>query len=130
MSETIPIGICQCGCGKTTLIITKTDVAKGRKKGNPQRFIMGHQTRGSNNSKWKGGRKIRKSGYIYLLLPYHPQADPQGYVAEHLIIAERALGKSLPAGAEIHHLDGNKSNNQNNNLIICQNRKYHGLLHI
>lgn len=47
----------------------------------------------------------------------------------HVDIAEKALGKPLPRGAEVHHADGDTHNNQNSNLVICQGRAYHMLLH-
>ena len=48
----------------------------------------------------------------------------------HVTIAEGALGHSLPVGAEVHHVDENKSNNRNSNLVICQDHAYHSLLHV
>lgn len=51
----------------------------------------------------------------------------RGY--EHRSIAERAIGKKLPSKAEVHHIDGNKKNNDHSNLVICQDREYHLLLH-
>ena len=47
----------------------------------------------------------------------------------HVLIAERLLGKELPRGAEIHHVDGNGRNNAHSNLVICPNHSYHALLH-
>lgn len=48
---------------------------------------------------------------------------------EHVMVAEKALGKPLPVGAIVHHVDENKGNNRNNNLVICQDNAYHKLLH-
>lgn len=48
---------------------------------------------------------------------------------EHLVIAERTLGKPLRRGVEVHHVDCNPANNANSNLVICPDRKYHALLH-
>ncbi len=48
---------------------------------------------------------------------------------EHIEIAEKALGKSLPAGAVVHHHDKNRGNNANTNLVICQSQQYHLILH-
>ncbi len=48
---------------------------------------------------------------------------------EHVRVAERALGHALPPGAEVHHVDRDKTNNTNHNLVICQDHGYHRLLH-
>lgn len=48
----------------------------------------------------------------------------------HIAVAEKALGKKLPKGAEVHHVNGNPADNRNANLVICQDHKYHSLLHM
>lgn len=48
---------------------------------------------------------------------------------EHVKVAEDALGKSLPRGVDVHHVDRDKLNNRPNNLVICPNRAYHKLIH-
>lgn len=60
----------------------------------------------------------------------HPRASSWGCVYEHILIAERALGRYLLEGAEVHHADENKRNNTNRNLVICQDKAYHKLLHV
>lgn len=47
----------------------------------------------------------------------------------HVLVAERAIGKPLPPGAEVHHVNGVKSDSRNANLVICQDSAYHHLLH-
>ena len=44
-------------------------------------------------------------------------------------IAAKVLGKSLRKGIVIHHIDGNRSNNSNSNLVVCEDQEYHGLIH-
>lgn len=44
-------------------------------------------------------------------------------------IATRVLGKSLGSNVEIHHVDGDPSNNKHSNLVICEDRSYHKILH-
>lgn len=44
-------GLCQCGCGQPAPIATRTVTSRGRVKGQPLRFIRGHNSRGMNRSK-------------------------------------------------------------------------------
>ena len=47
----------------------------------------------------------------------------------HVEIAASVLGRPLPSGAHVHHVDGNRLNNSKNNLVICPSAWYHKLLH-
>lgn len=47
---------------------------------------------------------------------------------EHILIAERALGRKLRKNERVHHIDGNRKNNANSNLLICSHA-YHLALH-
>lgn len=49
---------------------------------------------------------------------------------EHILVAERALGRRLPPGAVVHHVDEDPSNNTPTNLVICPDKAYHKLLHV
>lgn len=50
-------------------------------------------------------------------------------VLEHVVIAEQAFGRKLPENAQVHHVDLDRTNNENSNLVICPNDSYHKLLH-
>jgi hypothetical protein len=128
----IPEGLCQCGCGEETNKVRQTTAQRGYRKGDCRKFIGNHHRRGKIgklSGTWKGGRTHDKKGYILVLVHGHPRANPNGYVFEHILVAEKALGKPLPPGAIPHHANENKADNSSGNLVICQDENYHRLLH-
>ena len=50
------------------------------------------------------------------------------YVLEHRKVAMKALGRKLRVTEVVHHIDGDKTNNRNDNLLVCS-RDYHENLH-
>lgn len=48
---------------------------------------------------------------------------------EHVLVAEKALGKPLPEGAEVHHWNEVRTDNRRENLLICPNVGYHNTIH-
>lgn len=61
--------------------------------------------------------------------PDHPGAYPGGRIYEHILVASDVLGKLLPPGAVVHHINEDRSDNRHSNLVICQDDAYHKLLH-
>lgn len=45
MQDEVPYGHCHCGCPATTMVAEKSSTALGRIKGQPVRFIAGHNSR-------------------------------------------------------------------------------------
>ncbi len=56
-------------------------------------------------------------------------AKEKRYIQEHVLIAEKALGKRLPKNACVHHIDCDPTNNKPSNLLICPDHAYHMLIH-
>ena len=51
------MSLCECGCGTTTRLATRTYSSKGHVKGQPLRFVNGHNQRlnvGERHQHWKG----------------------------------------------------------------------------
>lgn len=86
----------------------------------------------SNMPRWPNGSRPRvmARGYVIVKDIHHPRADSNGYVYQHIIVAEGALGRPLKAPNCIHHVNENKSDNRPRNLVICEDQAYHSLLHV
>jgi len=58
------------------------------------------------------------NGYRMVPMPDHPGADAKGYVREHVLVVEARLGRHLMAHEVVHHQDGDKLNNKDENLLV------------
>jgi len=70
----------------------------------------------------KGEGCIDTAGYRLLTVNGIPKH-------EHILVAERVMGGALPPKAVVHHVDENRLNNNEENLIICPDSAYHSLIH-
>lgn len=175
--------LCECGCGQPTKIDLTNCTARDIVKGQPNRFINGHQNRGrkqkaatiearraklmghpvseetrrkisehhkaagiqpspeatakSNQNRgkrekspsWKGGISMMANGYRCSYHPEHPRAHQNGYVYEHILVAESKLKRALYPGEVVHHLDGDKQNNDPQNITVLSSQSEHATLH-
>jgi len=138
--------LCECGCG--------TVISKVRINGEPKRFAKGHNFKKegkiekicpvcgkkfkvypSNSSNmtccsWECSIENRKLK--------NKKIDSKGYVVrpgycsgsnrEHRLVMEEKLGRKLKTNEYIHHIDGDKTNNDPDNLKImtpAEHIKYH-----
>lgn len=74
------------------------------------------------------------NGYRLIYNPSHSKAMSdkcgyKGYVYEHVLVAEEFIGRELLPNEVVHHLDGDKSNNRIENLLVLD-RGQHTKLHI
>jgi hypothetical protein len=83
---------------------------------------------GENASNWKGGRTKHSLGYMFVRRPDHPNAASNGYVPEHRLVMEEQLGRYLNRDEVVHHIDGDKTNNSPDNLVVMVRSK-HKLTH-
>lgn len=84
-----------------------------------------------------GSRRDNDHGYIFIRVGSaarrskvtggRPRA--RDWRLEHHVVVERALGRPLKDGEEVHHVDENKTNNVNDNLAVLQSSADHVELH-
>ncbi|MBT6047822.1 MAG: HNH endonuclease [Candidatus Scalindua sp.] len=87
----------------------------------------GDKIRGSKNGRWLGGRIIDKDGYVLIISPDHPNKNAFGYVREHRLVVEKKIGRYLKRNEIVHHIDGNKQNNDISNLKYMSKSEHDSL---
>lgn len=127
-----PSGLCMCGCGQPTQLARMNDRSKGWIKGEPLKLIKGHAIKGDQNGKSlssRGNRTMSSHGYVVVRIG----SKQRKY--EHVLVAELALGRELvnhgrghPESEVVHHINGVKTDNRPENLLICSH-EYHVALH-
>ncbi|KKN70885.1 hypothetical protein LCGC14_0426710 [marine sediment metagenome] len=99
--------------------VTHSYIIKARKWLN---IFQPTKTRGYNyggvNSKFYLGKYADNRGYI-IVNRYHPDNTKDYNTYEHVLIMEAHMGRSLELDEQIHHVDGDKSNNHIDNLALC-----------
>ena len=81
--------------------------------------------KGRRNPGWKGGRRIDSNGYVFIHKPEHPRANVDGYVFEHRLVMESVIGRYLKKNEISHHINGNRSDNRKENLLLVENNSIH-----
>jgi len=124
MSTTL---LCECGCGLSTPIAMRTRTERGQIKGQPLRFINGH------NSRLLDSEEQRRRGLFSVKDHLRYTGSRNNYVKFqgrhiHRVVAEEMLGRKLLQEEIVHHKDGDKWNNSIDNLEVMT-QAAHARLH-
>lgn len=60
---------------------------------------------------------------------HHRASKTSGCVYEHVIVAEKMLGRELLPDEEVHHKDKDRSNNDEDNLMVFASKNDHIAYH-
>lgn len=70
-----------------------------------------------------------RNGYEMVYMPGHHRADSTGCVYEHIVVAEKKLGRLLNDGECVHHLNEIRNDNREENLIVFKTIGDHTAFH-
>lgn len=130
-------------CGKVSCTVWHNYIQYQRKNGNTgktscQRCAVkrtGMASRGKPNARvvlankqrvrethpsWKGGRYVDAHGYVMVNVQSgrNGKSGWSNYRKEHVVLIEQQIGRSLAANEVVHHIDGDKCNNDPLNLWL------------
>lgn len=94
---------------------------------------MAKSLESDKHSQWKGGFTKQTNGYMYIhkfhIDPaYFPMTEKSGYVLLHRYNLAKGIGRCLDKSELVHHIDGNKANNDISNLELttrAEHMKFH-----
>lgn len=73
---------------------------------------------GKNHSRWTGGRYVDPYGYVQITLDRNDPLREGRNNREHRYVMAKFLGRKLKTTETVHHKDGNRSNNDLDNLQL------------
>ena len=103
----------------------KLSEAMSGRHSSPETQFTSEKVSGENNPRWNGGTWRMTNGYVMVLKPGHPRAGKRGYLYEHILVACEKYGRLIELGEVVHHIDGDRSNNHPDNLIVFPNNGSH-----
>jgi len=80
--------------------------------------------KGSGVVRLVGHTYVNRSGYVMVKV-----AERAPYRLQHAVVMESVIGRPLQRGETVHHVDGDRANNDIGNLFLCRDGSHHNEVH-
>lgn len=111
------MSLCECGCGAITTPGRKFRLGHWMKTPAGAARMSEIKTSGKPSDHGDGYRTV-KPGFM------------QPHKLQHRVVAEQKIGRPLLDTEIIHHKDGDRGNNDPDNLVVCKDNSEHQLIHL
>ena len=100
------------------------------RKWNSERMSDYNKSKNPMNKKWTKKMRLKKREQV-LERTGKGEKDYNKFLGrhEHRVVAERMLGRKLKKNEVVHHIDLNKQNNDEKNLVVLPSNSEHSHLH-
>jgi|LWDU01.1.fsa_nt_gi hypothetical protein len=106
--------LCRCECG-TEVFVTKSQLVTGKRQNCSPLKDSGKSCHWRTREKVLSGEKYK---YNLVWAPDSPGAMSNGYMKEQRYVMEQHLGRPLKKDEQVHHMNGNKTDNRIENLEL------------
>lgn len=99
---------------------------------NPSRGVSRPHAAREKSARWNGGRFINTQGYVMVLVKsgsIDRNSGWENYRPEHIVNIEQSIGRKLINDECVHHIDGDRQNNQLDNLVLISSNQEHRIIH-
>jgi len=76
---------------------------------------------------WTYDKILTSFNYNHVVIPEHPKATKNGYIAEHRVVMENYLGRILEDDEVVHHCNKNIKDNRIENLELMLDSEHRRL---
>ena len=99
-------------------------------KWNSERMSDYNKEKNPMNKKWTKTMRLKKREQVLIRVGKGEKAYNKFLGRhEHRVVAERMIGRKLKKNEVVHHIDLNKQNNEEKNLVVIPSNSEHSHLH-
>lgn len=74
-------------------------------------------------------QRFTDRGYVFVIYRDHPYCRKRGKILFHRLVVENKIGRYLTREESVHHVDGDRSNNDPDNLVLTTTGEHYKTYH-